>query len=498
MVGFKVVLFFTVVLYMTSHGDFLERAVGDLLPIPKDNRQLAVDMLRDSIEGVFFLPCKIACLHGVVTLCSFSVLGIDFPFFAAFLAVVLSIVPIVPSYVVCWPWALVLILHHDWTGVLLIASQYLILSFIDNELCSQSLREANPYLTGLSTFLGFAVFGVQGVLLGPLIICLGTLIHASMGFLESSTSKAAATSFEGLTPAMRSTTPAPVSGALGQWGEDKVKDKDGLRKRQFARSKKLLCRLESVGSIPPDKGGPERGGAEGTTVGIDSGSEPGVVDSSDLVGTLSPVQRQLDGLQQQCWKSPPKQRNEERSEGLINSSGGILSEGEGDRQRPQKRRAQSERFTRTQRPEALGGEEGHRGLWFVSKSPNFWYVLLSKFLHVLLSQFLYVLLSKCLYVLLSKCLYVLLSKCLYALLSKCLYVLLSKCLYALLSKYLYVLLSKCLYVLLSKCLYALLSKCLYVLLSKCLYVLLSKCLYVLLSKCCHVLRSCNAPKYSEA
>lgn len=41
--------------------------------------------LRGAIEGVFFLPCKVACLRGVVTLFSFKVLQIEFPFFAAFL-----------------------------------------------------------------------------------------------------------------------------------------------------------------------------------------------------------------------------------------------------------------------------------------------------------------------------------------------------------------------------------------------------------------------------
>lgn len=50
----------------------------------------------------------------------------------------------------------------------------------------QGVREANPYLTGLSSFLGFAVFGPQGVVLGPLIICLATLIYGGLGFLESS------------------------------------------------------------------------------------------------------------------------------------------------------------------------------------------------------------------------------------------------------------------------------------------------------------------------
>lgn len=47
----------------------------------------------------------------------------------------------------------------------------------------QGVREANPYLTSLSSFLGFAVFGGQGVLLGPLIVCLATLVNGSLAWL---------------------------------------------------------------------------------------------------------------------------------------------------------------------------------------------------------------------------------------------------------------------------------------------------------------------------
>lgn len=41
--------------------------------------------LRGALQGVFFLPCKVACLRGVVTLVSFLTLQIEFPYFASFL-----------------------------------------------------------------------------------------------------------------------------------------------------------------------------------------------------------------------------------------------------------------------------------------------------------------------------------------------------------------------------------------------------------------------------
>lgn len=46
----------------------------------------------------------------------------------------------------------------------------------------QGVRDANPYMTSLSSFLGFAVYGGQGVLLGPLIVCLATLLYSSLAW----------------------------------------------------------------------------------------------------------------------------------------------------------------------------------------------------------------------------------------------------------------------------------------------------------------------------
>ncbi|CAN0548845.1 unnamed protein product, partial [Ectocarpus sp. 8 AP-2014] len=44
----------------------------------------------------------------------------------------------------------------------------------------------NPYLTSLSCFLGYSVFGAHGVLMGPLVLCMGTLIYGGLGFVQTS------------------------------------------------------------------------------------------------------------------------------------------------------------------------------------------------------------------------------------------------------------------------------------------------------------------------
>lgn len=183
--GFKFLLFGTGIFYLTSKCDFVKSVVSDLLPIPEELKESVVVTLRSGIEGVFFLPCKIACFHGIITLCTFTALGIQFPFFATFLSVFMSVVPVVPAYLVCVPWVGALLWSEEWQlGLLLFITQYVIIGYIDTKLWREGVRQVHPYLTGLSLFLGFAVFGAQGVLLGPLIICLATLTYSLVGFLN--------------------------------------------------------------------------------------------------------------------------------------------------------------------------------------------------------------------------------------------------------------------------------------------------------------------------
>ncbi len=65
--------------------------------------------LRRALQGVFFLPCKVACLHGVVTLFSFRILQIEFPFFAALMvswgAFPIQAVRDFWRTVICWSYA---------------------------------------------------------------------------------------------------------------------------------------------------------------------------------------------------------------------------------------------------------------------------------------------------------------------------------------------------------------------------------------------------------
>ncbi|KAG5175788.1 hypothetical protein JKP88DRAFT_337581 [Tribonema minus] len=217
-VGFKTILFFSVLWYVLSQESLIERMVRDLLPISPDKkvdavrtlrqesliermvRDLlpispdkkvdAVRTLRQSIEGVFFSIPTIACFHGIITLASFTALSIEFPFFSTFLSVIFSLLPVVDPYLVCLPWVAALIIGGDLArGVALFVLQYVVSSFVAKRIINTGVSRFNgflTYLTVLSIFMGFAVFGVQGVFAGPLVLVLGRLVFLSLDSMASS------------------------------------------------------------------------------------------------------------------------------------------------------------------------------------------------------------------------------------------------------------------------------------------------------------------------
>ncbi|KDO20545.1 hypothetical protein SPRG_21266 [Saprolegnia parasitica CBS 223.65] len=172
-IGIKAVFFVTSLFYLLcTKWDPIERFVYDLMPISPEKRPALVNSLRRSIEGVFSLPMKISSLHAIVTLVSLSMMANDFVYLGTFITFFISIVPIIPAYLVCVPWVLAL-----WSSasivkaLLLFVIHYVAFSWIDQVLYEKSLTSINAYVSALSVVFGVYVFGLEGVVFGPLLVC---------------------------------------------------------------------------------------------------------------------------------------------------------------------------------------------------------------------------------------------------------------------------------------------------------------------------------------
>ncbi|DBA03489.1 TPA: hypothetical protein N0F65_002897 [Lagenidium giganteum] len=146
--GIRAFFFISSLFYLLcTKWDPIERFVHDLLPIGVGKRPHVVHSLRKVVEGVFFLPLKMSSIHALVTLLSFTIVNADFVYLATTFTFFISIVPIIPPYL------------------------YIAFTVLDDMLYEKSIVALNSYVSALSVVFGVYVFGIEGVIFGPLSVC---------------------------------------------------------------------------------------------------------------------------------------------------------------------------------------------------------------------------------------------------------------------------------------------------------------------------------------
>lgn len=177
--GIRAFFFISSLFYLLcTNWDPIERFVEDLLPIQVDKRPHVAHSLRKVVEGVFFLPLKMSSLHALVTLVSFTIVNADFVYLATTFTFLISIVPIIPPYLVCLPWVISIWVTSSFVkAIALFAVQYFAFTMLDEMLYEKSIVALNSYVSALSVVFGVYVFGFEGVIFGPLTVCAVTFAY---------------------------------------------------------------------------------------------------------------------------------------------------------------------------------------------------------------------------------------------------------------------------------------------------------------------------------
>jgi predicted PurR-regulated permease PerM len=161
--GVRAVFFISTLFYLLcTKWDPIERFVEDLLPIQLSKRPDVVRSLRKMVEGVFFLPLKMSSIHAMVTMVSFTIVNADYMYLATTMTFFISIVPIMPPYLVCVPWVISIgITSSVVKAIVLFVTQYVAFTVIDDMLYEKSIVAVNSYVSALSVVFGVYVFGFE-------------------------------------------------------------------------------------------------------------------------------------------------------------------------------------------------------------------------------------------------------------------------------------------------------------------------------------------------
>ena len=177
-VGFIVEIFFVIftMYYLFRDGERMREAVYNLTPLEDRKAHEIIDRTQEVISASVYGVLVIALIQGTLGGVAFWALGLPSPLLWGVVMVFLSMIPMAGAFIVWVPAAIFLALTGHWgKAIILTVWGAVVIGSVDNFLRPKLVGEKtrlHELLIFFSVLGGLQVFGVIGLVLGPVVVAI--------------------------------------------------------------------------------------------------------------------------------------------------------------------------------------------------------------------------------------------------------------------------------------------------------------------------------------
>ena len=166
--------------FLLRDGDELFRIIKDAIPLRAEQQRAVFNKFATVIRATVKGTIVVAVLQGALGGLIFWFLGVRAPLLWAVLMAFLSLLPAVGAALVWLPVAIYFVATGAvWQGLVLMAYGVLVIGLVDNLLRPILVgtdTKMPDYVVLISTLGGIEIFGMNGIVLGPLIAAMFTVV----------------------------------------------------------------------------------------------------------------------------------------------------------------------------------------------------------------------------------------------------------------------------------------------------------------------------------
>lgn len=174
-------IFFFTLFFLLRDGKKTVKKLRNLFPIREDLEIKLFSEINKLIRGLISGVLIIAILEGAIAFIGFYLFGIPSPLLWSFVIIIAAYLPIIGPATIYVPAAIYLAVMGNVTeGVLLLIYSFALISYLDNIVKPNIMGKGsniNPAIVLIGVLGGLNLFGIAGIVVGPLILSILFIIY---------------------------------------------------------------------------------------------------------------------------------------------------------------------------------------------------------------------------------------------------------------------------------------------------------------------------------